>query len=168
MIILIPAFEPDRKLITLVAGLRAADRRLTVLVVDDGSGPDFAPVFAAARSAGATVIGYPRNRGKGQALKTGFDYVARHHPDRGVVCADSDGQHAISDILRSRSERSKSLCPDESCCRRPPADLAAQWGGQAWPAARANTHLLAALPPGAFPGVDETEVYQFLQAHAAR
>lgn len=100
MIILIPAFEPDLKLITLVAGLRAADRRLDVLVVDDGSGPDFAPVFEAARSAGATVIGYPRNRGKGQALKTGFDYVARHHPGRGVVCADSDGQHAISDILR--------------------------------------------------------------------
>jgi len=69
---------------------------------------------------------------------------------------------------RDTQERSKSLCPDESCCRRPPADLAAQWGGQAWPAARANTHLLAALPPGAFPGVDETEVYQFLQAHAAR
>lgn len=27
--------------------------------------------------------------------------------------------------------------------------------------------MMAALPPGAFPGVDETEVYTFLQAHEA-
>lgn len=67
---------------------------------------------------------------------------------------------------RDTQARSKSLCPDESCCRRPPAELASEWSGFAWPAARANTHLLAALPPGAFPGVDETEVYSFLQAHS--
>ncbi|MGM0931139.1 MAG: helix-turn-helix domain-containing protein [Actinomycetota bacterium] len=67
---------------------------------------------------------------------------------------------------RDTAERSVSNCPDESCCRRPPADLAAQWAGNAWPSARANSHLLAALPPGAFPGVDETEVYQFLRAHS--
>jgi hypothetical protein len=29
-----------------------------------------------------------------------------------------------------------------------------------------HSHLLAAMPPGAFPGVDETEVYSFLQAHS--
>ncbi|MET1035580.1 MAG: helix-turn-helix domain-containing protein [Arthrobacter sp.] len=69
---------------------------------------------------------------------------------------------------RDTTERSTSRCPDESCCRRPPADLAVRWAGNAWPAARANSHLLAAMPPGAFPGVDETEVYQFLQAHADR
>jgi len=67
---------------------------------------------------------------------------------------------------RDTTERSQSRCPDESCCRRPPQELAAEWSGQAWPSARANSHLLAALPPGAFPGVDETEVYTFLQAHS--
>ena len=66
---------------------------------------------------------------------------------------------------RDTTERSKSRCPDEACCRRPPDDLARQWAGNAWPAARANSHLLAAMPPGAFPGVDETEVYEFLRAH---
>ncbi len=69
---------------------------------------------------------------------------------------------------RDTTERSKSKCPDETCCRRPPESLSAEWGGQAWPAARANTHLLAAMPQGAFPGVDETEVYRFLEAHAGR
>jgi putative flippase GtrA len=100
VIILIPAYQPDGKLPQLVGDLLAADPRLLVLVVDDGSGPHFGTVFDDARHAGATVIGYPHNRGKGQALKTGFGYAERHHPGEGVVCADSDGQHAVPDILR--------------------------------------------------------------------
>jgi putative flippase GtrA len=99
MIILIPAYQPDGALPRLVTDLLFADQRLVVLVVDDGSGPHFTSVFDDARHAGATVIGYPRNRGKGQALKTGFGYAQRHHPGKGVVCADSDGQHAVPDIL---------------------------------------------------------------------
>ncbi|WP_104167074.1 helix-turn-helix domain-containing protein [Arthrobacter sp. SX1312] len=67
---------------------------------------------------------------------------------------------------RDTDIREKSFCPDESCCRRPPADLAREWAGHAWPSARAHSHLLAAMPPGAFPGVDETEVYAFLAAHS--
>ncbi|MFC3298200.1 helix-turn-helix domain-containing protein [Arthrobacter agilis] len=67
---------------------------------------------------------------------------------------------------RDTDIRETSFCPDESCCRRPPADLAREWSGQAWPSARAHSHLLAAMPPGAFPGVDETEVYAFLAAHS--
>ncbi|WP_010523589.1 helix-turn-helix domain-containing protein [Nesterenkonia sp. F] len=64
------------------------------------------------------------------------------------------------------SERTRSRCPDDpSCCRRPPTELSAVWEGRAWPAARANTHLLAAMPQGAFPGVDTTEVYEFLERH---
>lgn len=65
---------------------------------------------------------------------------------------------------RGTKARSASQCPDPACCRTPPADLAEAWAGEAWPSARAHSHLLAALPPGAFPGVDETEVYAFLAA----
>lgn len=79
----------------------------------------------------------------------------------------TDYVHAKYFRGRDTRQRTKSSCPDESCCRRPPADLAATWSGHAWPSARARTHMMAALPPGAFPGVDETEVYTFLQAHAA-
>ncbi len=67
---------------------------------------------------------------------------------------------------RDTNIREKSFCPDESCCRQPPSDLAREWAGHAWPSARAHSHLLAAMPPGAFPGVDETEVYSFLAAHS--
>jgi predicted transcriptional regulator/transcriptional regulator with XRE-family HTH domain len=62
--------------------------------------------------------------------------------------------------------RRKSACPSPACCKRPPAELATKWEGQAWPSARAHSHLLAALPPGTFPGVDTTDVYAFLERHA--
>lgn len=67
---------------------------------------------------------------------------------------------------RETTSRSKSRCPDPSCCAEPPAALSHRWEGQAWPSARAHSHLLAAMPPGVFPGVDDTEVYDFLDRHA--
>ncbi len=67
---------------------------------------------------------------------------------------------------RETTHRALSLCPDESCCRRAPGHLTERWAGQSWPAARTPTSLLAALPTGTFPGVDQTEVYQFLEAHS--
>lgn len=100
MIALIPAYEPDARLPHLVAALRSAAPHLPVLVVDDGSGSRYAEVFANAEAAGAEVIGYDTNRGKGRALKTGFDHILDRYPGEDVVCADSDGQHTVTDILR--------------------------------------------------------------------
>ena len=39
-------------------------------------------------------------------------------------------------------------------------------GGQAWPSARVHVHMFSPLPSGTFPGVDDAEVYAFLEAHA--
>ncbi|MEW1957893.1 helix-turn-helix domain-containing protein [Kineococcus sp. NPDC059986] len=69
---------------------------------------------------------------------------------------------------RETTERSQSRCPDPTCCRVPPAELADRWAAHARPSARAHSHLLAALPPGTYPGVDDTEVYRFLDAHTPR
>ena len=66
---------------------------------------------------------------------------------------------------RETTARYKSSCPDGDCCQRPPAELAARWEGMAWPSARAHSHVLSALPAGSFPGVDETDVYEFLERH---
>ncbi len=65
---------------------------------------------------------------------------------------------------RDTTRRTKSNCPDPSCCQRPPARLAARWDGMAWPSARAHSHILSALPSGSFPGVDEADIYAFLDA----
>src|SRR5216683_1823273 len=67
---------------------------------------------------------------------------------------------------RATSTRMTSACPDGECCQRPPAGLAARWEGMAWPSARAHSHILSALPTGSFPGVDESDVYEFLDRHS--
>jgi XRE family transcriptional regulator, fatty acid utilization regulator len=66
---------------------------------------------------------------------------------------------------RDTLKRLQSACPDGECCQRPPARLAGRWDGMAWPSARAHSHVLLALPTGSFPGVDETDVYEFLDRH---
>lgn len=95
--VLVPAYEPDERLVRLVRALR--DAGLPVLVVDDGSGPGSRPVLDAAAAAGAVVVHHAVNRGKGEALRTGFAWLAREQPGRDVVCADCDGQHAPADVL---------------------------------------------------------------------
>ena len=66
---------------------------------------------------------------------------------------------------RETTSRVKSACPDPACCQRPTARLAARWDGMAWPSARAHSHILLALPSGSFPGVDQADVYAFLDRH---
>ncbi len=64
---------------------------------------------------------------------------------------------------RGTPHRAVSRCPDPSCCSQPPANLALKWRGASWPSARVQPALLASLPAGAFPGVDQTEVLEFLE-----
>jgi predicted transcriptional regulator/DNA-binding XRE family transcriptional regulator len=66
---------------------------------------------------------------------------------------------------RETTIRRTSACPDGECCQHPPAALAARWEGRAWPSARAHSHILSALPTGSFPGVDEADVFNFLERH---
>jgi glycosyltransferase involved in cell wall biosynthesis len=100
-VIITPAFEPCEALIEAIVGLRAGSGS-RIVIVDDGSGPQFAGIFeSAARIAGVTVLQHPRNLGKGAALRTGMAHVLRCHAETpGVVTADSDGQHAVDDIRR--------------------------------------------------------------------
>lgn len=67
---------------------------------------------------------------------------------------------------RETTHRAQSRCPDPTCCLQPPRELSQRWAGHAWPSARVHSHLLAAMPPGVFPGVDDTEIYRFLDKHA--
>lgn len=95
-ILLIPAYRPGPELPQLVAALESGVFR-EVVVVDDGSGPEFASIFA---SCTATVLRHEANRGKGAALKTGIAHILKSRPEVGIVTADADGQHAPEDIAR--------------------------------------------------------------------
>jgi len=94
MVVLIPAYQPDHRLIDLVH--RLGHHR--IVVVDDGSGAAYTRVFEQVRDLGAELLTLPDNHGKGYALKTGFAHVRARFPGEDVVCADSDGQHRPEDI----------------------------------------------------------------------
>ncbi|MHA3683884.1 helix-turn-helix domain-containing protein [Leucobacter sp. HY1910] len=67
---------------------------------------------------------------------------------------------------RDKSGRMQSTCPDPACCRTPEPSQLERWQGKAWPSARMHQHVLSPLPTGTFPGVDDTEMYEFLTKHA--
>ena len=124
-IVLIPAYEPGPSLLELLrdlsdysydhndgrdhdsshnlSGSHAHDT--SIIVVDDGSGPDYATIFDEARSF-ATVLTHKENRGKGAALKTGLSYIEKSSgekhfdPDAVIVTMDADGQHRVADAIK--------------------------------------------------------------------
>lgn len=99
-VIIIPALNPDEKLIALVENLNAAG--LQVIVVNDGSEDSCSGVFDAIRNKlHCDVRCHLNNLGKGAALKTGIRYASAKYPEcPGYVTADADGQHAAEDIIK--------------------------------------------------------------------
>jgi glycosyltransferase involved in cell wall biosynthesis len=108
IVFLIPSYQPKEILCRLLAELRRASPS-HIVVVDDGSGADYAPVFQKAQQvAGTTLLTNAVNLGKGAALKHGMNHILVHHPDcAGVVTVDADGQHAVADILSVADELRK-------------------------------------------------------------
>ena len=97
-IALIPAYMPEGVFIDILTELD--QNGFTSVVVDDGSGKEFEKVFDEA-SKYASVISYPENRGKGYALKKGFEYILENFGSSvTVITLDADGQHKIPDAMR--------------------------------------------------------------------
>lgn len=114
IIALIPAYEPDQKIKTIAADFKK--RGLDIVIVDDGSGPDYRELFEELESI-ATVLTHDQNRGKGAALKTGMRYINKYMAytesvltpsgtqtvsgrDAVIVTVDADGQHLPDDVER--------------------------------------------------------------------
>ncbi|MBQ3968001.1 MAG: bifunctional glycosyltransferase family 2/GtrA family protein [Lachnospiraceae bacterium] len=110
--ILIPAYEPDERMLGLLETLIPTG--CYVVIVDDGSGVEYASLFEKASEMlgeNGHVLHHEVNKGKGRALKTGFSYILENMPEAsGVVTADSDGQHVaeaiseVSDTLKENPE----------------------------------------------------------------
>jgi len=110
VVLLVPAYQPDGELLSLLAAVRQLDPALELLVVDDGSAEASAPALAAARELGATVLHHEANRGKGAALRSGLAHVARIWPQAGVVTADADGQHLPEDVVAAAARVRAGSC----------------------------------------------------------
>ncbi len=90
--ILIPGYNEEKMIGHVVSKARKVIS--DIIVVDDGSVDN---TYQIAKSAGAIVIRHEVNKGKGAALKTGFQYALEHNY-QAVITMDSDGQHDADDI----------------------------------------------------------------------
>lgn len=91
--VIIPAYNESKAIAGLIKSVRGyvAD----VVVMDDGSTDNTAGL---AEGAGAVVLRFERNAGKGKALKDGFAYAVKNGYDA-VIAMDADGQHSPDDLM---------------------------------------------------------------------
>ncbi|MDK9718799.1 MAG: glycosyltransferase family 2 protein [Trichlorobacter sp.] len=99
--ILIPAYNAAATLRAVLVDCLVFD--MPLVVVDDGSTDGTAQTLDGLP---VTLLTHSVNRGKGAALKTGFDWAIQHQFD-GVVTLDADGQHDPSAIPRLLAEVDK-------------------------------------------------------------
>ncbi len=97
--IIIPAFEPDQRMLTLINDIQS-NSDYNIIIINDGSNPSFNSIFDKAKEAGCFILSHKTNKGKGAALKTAFRYLLEANETKGFVCADCDGQHTWSDIQK--------------------------------------------------------------------
>lgn len=97
--VLLPVYNPDVKFPAIVRELK--DRGFIIVVCNDGSAPEFDPIFDEIKD-DVFYVTYNTNKGKGYALKRGFEFIGNNLAEMVdyVVTADADGQHAIDDIER--------------------------------------------------------------------
>lgn len=100
MIVVIPAYQPDEKLLGVLKEF-TEQTSFPIVVVNDGSKDACRPVFDAVRTyPRVTLLEHEQNRGKGAALKTAFSYIADHFPEtEGILTVDADGQHLMPDCM---------------------------------------------------------------------
>lgn len=97
--VLLPVYNPDVKFPAIVRELKS--RGFVVVVCNDGSDPKYESIFDEVKDK-VYYVTYNHNKGKGYALKRGFEFIGNNLTDTVdyVVTADADGQHAIDDIER--------------------------------------------------------------------
>jgi glycosyltransferase involved in cell wall biosynthesis len=98
-VVLIPAFQPDFKLINLLENLKCHFNK--IVLVNDGS-TNCDEIFSEARKFADAFIEHEFNKGKGAAIKTGLHHILENYGNdiSGVVTADADGQHKVEDIIK--------------------------------------------------------------------
>ena len=120
--ILIPAYNAADTLPELLQRAMTFVRHQDIIVIDDGS---LDGTGAVASNAGVIVLRHARNRGKGAALRTGFEYVRSCARYGAVITMDADLQHCPEELpkfLEARRNQGSSIvigCRDRIGSRMP-------------------------------------------------
>ena len=96
---IIPALNPEDKLIKLVKELKKDFN--DIIIVNDGSESE--DIFNKLKDIkGCVILTHEVNKGKGEALKTAFNYYQDNLEKKylGVITLDADGQHLPSDAIK--------------------------------------------------------------------
>ncbi|UCB53259.1 MAG: glycosyltransferase family 2 protein [Candidatus Zixiibacteriota bacterium] len=97
--VIIPTYNAGTTIAELIESISRFVSREDIVVIDDGSCDR---TFETARTTGAMILKHDANRGKGEALKTGFRYARRRNCPA-VITLDADLQHdpeSIPDFVR--------------------------------------------------------------------
>ena len=96
--VIIPAYEPDKRLLLLLRQ-RIEQSISSIVIVNDGSSQNYNSIIEETSNiinGNGKLICHNENKGKGSALKTAFGYILSTYPNLvGTVTADLDGQHTV-------------------------------------------------------------------------
>lgn len=88
MVILIPVYNPRERIINYVKKLK--EKNYDVVVINDGSDENYHAVFER-MVYDCKIINYPHFKGKGYALKKGYQYVKEHIKDKkGILILENE------------------------------------------------------------------------------
>ena len=96
--ILIPAFNEGKYIKNVLS--ECLLYKLDLIIIDDGSTDNTIEIiekFPKPVGPKIILIRHQLNKGKGEALKTGFNFAAKNNYS-GVITLDGDGQHKVSEI----------------------------------------------------------------------
>lgn len=100
-IILIPALNPPKDLLSSYIDELKEKGFRRILLVNDGSRAEYDEYFKKFKKDGVDVFSHYKNFGKGRALKNAFNYILNTYDDFSyVITADSDGQHRAEDVFK--------------------------------------------------------------------
>ena len=91
---LIPAYNEEKTIEKVVKKVKKMN--LTPIVVDDFSSDN---TYELAKRAGAIVLKHEKNKGKGEAIKTGFEFLKKNDFDH-VVLIDADMQYSPEEAIK--------------------------------------------------------------------
>ena len=94
--ILLPAYNEEKHIGDIIKEAKRHIPGAIVVVVDDGSRDRTSNI---ASKMGVVVLRHVKNRGKGEALKTGFKYFSNKSVDF-IIVTDTDGQYKIKDAVK--------------------------------------------------------------------
>ncbi|CZF79800.1 Undecaprenyl-phosphate mannosyltransferase [Grimontia celer] len=102
--ILIPAYEPNESLISLLEGITGefSSSSIPMVIVNDGSEKEVSlKTFNTIRERfpNIVILTHESNMGKGAAIKTGIRFALESHYEF-VITVDADGQHEAHDVKR--------------------------------------------------------------------